>query len=538
MPIIYLETFAGERPKLDPRLLPNEASQVAYNCHFDNGNLSALYDSSVIDIALDAKTKTIFKYLNTHWFSWESDVDVVPSLIANDPYQRLYFTGDSYPKVTNNEIFDGITKPAVSYKLGVQAPEIAIITAVTESTDPDEDINDNEERYYTHTFVTGAGEEGPPGDASEKIIIQFPNDSETFVTLSFSPPNENLSNITHRRIYRSVTGGGLSDYLMVAEIPIADVEYIDELLGEELGLTLDTYDYEMPPSNLEGLCSMANGIMVGFTGNTLYFCEAYLPYAWPSKYQRTTEHNIVAVVPMGNSIAVLTEGFPWIFSGSSPDSISGYKVESAQACLSRKSALIVGGVVMYASPDGLVALVSDGAENITGSIITRKQWQKYEPKTIKAFNQEGRYLGFYGDSECFIFDPVSGDFRHLSQECICGFNSLLDDTLYLFNGTELKEWNSSLTKLSYRWRSKEYRFNDTNFGAVLIRGEELQKAGFKLFTDGKEILHLKPGKIPEVAFRIPSTRGQFWEFELYGDTDIQSIIIGSSMSEIKQVING
>ncbi len=539
MTAILLKSFAGERPKLDPRHLPNESAQVAKGCHFYHGNLSPLKRPLINGDTVLPDAKTIFKYLNQHWFAWNSEVDAVNSPVANDPWQRVYFTGDGYPKVTNNAVFSGANMPAVSFRLGVQAPETPIVGVVTEAATEEVDPNDDETRYYTHTFVTEQDEEGAPGEASLKIEILYPDETGTFVTLGLSPPNVNASNITHRRIYRTATGGGIADYLLVAEIPIADATFIDNVKGDELGAALETYDYEMPPVDMVGLVSMANGIMSGFTGNTVCFSEAYLCYAWPASYQMTTEHQIVAMVAMGNSLAVLTEGYPWVFSGNTPASMSGQKLESNQACVSKRSAVIVNGSLLYASPDGLVALTGNGAIPITEKIITRDQWKSFEPSTIEAYFQEGRYLAFYGAglNKGFIFDPATGDFRHFDATAHCGFNSLLDDALYTSDGGTISQWEASSSVMPFVWRSKEYQLSDMNLGCALVKGTSLALIGLKVFVNSVEIIDKTPGTLNEYAFRLPNDRGNKWEFELYGSGEVESIVITSSMGEMRRILH-
>lgn len=540
MTAISVKSFLGERPKLDPRHLPNEAAQTAKGCHFYHGNLSPLKAPLLNGETVISDAKTIFKYLNQYWFAWNVEVDAVNSPVANDPWQRVYFTGDGYPKVTNNAIFSGANMPVVSYRLGVQSPETAIIAVVSEDATEDVDPNDDETRYYTHTFVTEQGEEGAPGEASLQVEIKYPEEDATYVTLALSPPNVNASNITRRRIYRSATGGGVADYLLVADIPIAQTEFVDNIKGDELGASLETYDYEMPPENMTGLISMANGILAGFTDNTVCFSEAYLPYAWPSDYQMTTEHQIVAMVGIGNSIAVLTEGFPWIFSGNSPSAMSGRSIESNHACVSKRSAVIVEGAIIYASPDGLVQLTSEKAVPLTDSIITREQWQSYQPSTIEAYFQEGRYLAFYGIGldKAFIFDPKTGDFRHFDATAYCGFNSLLDDALYTSQGGNISRWEASSTLMSFTWRSKEFRFNDQNFSCGLVKGNDLNETGLRVYCDKQEVEHFAPGELTNFAFRLGNSRGDIWEFELYGKGEVKSVAISNSMDEIKRLSYG
>ena len=534
MPAISVKTFAGERPKLDPRLLTNEYATIATSCHFDNGNLSPLKAPLATDISLRASTKTIYQHLSEYWFSWDKVVNAVASPIADDPWQRVYFTGDGHPKVTNNAIFSGSNMPANSYKLGVQAPETAIIAIVTDAATDEVDPNDDETRYYTHTYVTEQGEEGPPGEASERIDIRYPDEDGTYVTLALTPPNVNLSNITHRRIYRTATGGGIADYLFVAEIPISQNQFLDDIPTDELGSSLDTYDYEMPNENMTGLTSMANGILAGFFDSTVCFSESYLPYAWPSAYQLTTEHKIVAIEALGNTLAVLTKGYPYLFSGISPDSMASQKLESNQSCTSARSAVIVNGTLIYASPDGLIGLTSGGLTMLTNQVITREQWQKMEPSTIEAYYLEGRYLAFYGESlnKGFIFDPANGDFRHFSITADCAYNSLEDDVLYICNNGVVSKFNESLELMSYVWRSKEFSANDLSFACAMVKGVDIELSGLRIYADNVEVLHLEPGQIPSMAFRLPPTRGDSWSFEVYGKGTIHSVSIATTMREV------
>ena len=219
----------------------------------------------------------------------------------------------------------------------------------------------------------------------------------------------------------------------------------------------------------------------------------------------TTEHKIVTMVAIGNSVAVLTEGFPWIFSGNSPDSMSGRNIESNQACVSKHSAVIINGAIIYASPDGLVQLTSERAIPLTDKVITREQEQSYEPSTIKAHVQEvGRYLAFYGANQdkAFIFDLSSGDFRHFDVSADCGFNSLMDDALYLSNNGTITRWEADNNVMSYVWKSKEFRFSDQSFSCALVDGNNLETVGFKVFCDKQEVRHILPGELTGLAFKV------------------------------------
>ena len=73
---------------------------------------------------------------------------------------------------------------------------------------------------------------------------------------------------------------------------------------------------------------MANGMMAGFFGRTVCFCEPYRPHAWPEKYQVTVDSDIVALAAVGTTLFILTKGAPHWAQGSSPDAMSPNSVSN------------------------------------------------------------------------------------------------------------------------------------------------------------------------------------------------------------------
>ena len=129
---------------------------------------------------------TLFHY-GQHWFAWNKVVEAIRSPIAQDPYGRVYYTDGEYPKVTHAQIATGgSNKPTAWYRLGIPAPGVPV--GVGTITPPvggvDDDLTDDETRFYVDTFVTAMGE-GAPGPVSGKVNIGIPGSS---VTLMLSPP--------------------------------------------------------------------------------------------------------------------------------------------------------------------------------------------------------------------------------------------------------------------------------------------------------------------------------------------------------------
>ncbi|MGL4757031.1 MAG: hypothetical protein ACRCXB_32170, partial [Aeromonadaceae bacterium] len=432
-------------------------------------------------------------------------------------------------KVTTADIATGgASKPTAWYRLGVPAPAAVIQIGAITPPDGDtvDDAADDVTRYYVHTFVTGTGEEGPPSAASAEVSVLIPGSS---VSLGLPGVDSNDRNIVSRRIYRSVTSDTTADYMLVDEIPIAQASYVDSKTDNQLSAALATYEYLPPPDKMRGLCLMANGIACGFAGNEILFSEAYLPYAWPEANRLTTEHDIVAIAATGAALVVGTKGYPYLCQGVSPSAITSTKIELQQACISACSMVSVDGLVLYASPDGLVGVSTSGANLVTQQIITPTQWQAMNPDTLRAWCHEGKYIGST-DVAAFMYDPASGDLREMTNRWNAAYNDLLTDSLYVAKGVSLYKWRGdSSANTQFTWRSKEFTFADASMSCAKVThsGGDLS---FRLIVDGRNVMALEP--VPKVAFRLPAIRGSKWQVEVSGLSEVERIQIATSMSEL------
>ena len=535
MPAIDIVTMRGETPRVAPHLLPNEVATVAKNCIFDRGTLAPLMDDLATGLSLPITPKTLFHYRDNFWFAWAGDVEVMRSPIAHDTYGRIYYTDGIYPKVTTADIATGgATKPTAWYRLGVSAPTTAIqIGAITPPAGAtDDNTTDDVTRFYVETYVTGTGEEGPPGPVSSEVTITIPNSS---VTLTLMPPGSSDRNIQQRRIYRSATSDSASDWLLVVELPIGAGTFVDSKTEAQLSASLETSGYLPPPDNMRGLCLMANGIAAGFAGNELLFSEAYLPYAWPKANRLTTEHKIVAIAAIGTSLVVGTEGYPYVCSGVSPSSITAQKIDLQQACISKQSMVAMDGLVLYASPDGLAGVGADGGQVVTEQIITREQWQAMSPATLRGWYHEGKYIG-QTDTHGFIYDPKIGDFRELSNRWDAAYNDMLRDELYLVKGMSLYRWRRDTgTTIDATWRSKVFTLPPgTSLSSAVLVADDVAKLAFKVWADGSLLLSLPKGGVPVTGFRLPASRATRWQIEVSGQSKVHRITLASSMAELNR----
>lgn len=351
------------------------------------------------------------------------------------------------------------------------------------------------------------------------------------VTLSIQTPGVNKSNIQRIHLYRTTASG---DFLLVANLPISQSTYVDKLSDGKLGGILSTETYAMPPEGMKGLCSMPNGICAGFIQNEVLFSEVYLPYAWPEEYRFSIDYDIVAIEPIGSSLVVGTTGDPYLYTGISPGNIAGQKLEISQACVSKASMLNIGYAVIYACPDGLVAVAPDGIRLATEEIIKPMQWRKMlDPSTIKAYRHEAKYIGIHSTG-AFIFDIVNGDFRHLNDSWNAGYTDPKDDTLYIVDKTNgsIKRFRGGTTPKTLTWKSKEFDAIAKSFSCCRIVSDDITKVEFNLFVDGSLVFTKPKGQVKQ-TFTLPFVMGDKWQFELKSDARIESVKIATSKQELK-----
>lgn len=371
--------FSGEIPKLIARLLPDTAAQHAENVRLDDGGLTPVRKSRLEHtFAGSDDIKTIYKFGST-WLSWTSVVHAVPGPVAAD---RLYYTGDGLPKMRiGSAVLD----------LKVPYPTTAL-TAAASGTGTGDVIT----RLYCYTWVTQYGEESEPNPISNEVLWQ----SGKTVTLSGFTVAPAGRGITKQRIYRSQSASQAgTDLFLIAERSDVTTNFVDNIAPTAFGEILPSREWNQPPDDLQGLIALPNGMMAGFTGKQICFCEPYRPHAWPEKYRLTTSYPIVALAAFDTTIVAATQGYPYAASGNSPESMIEQKMELNLPCINGRGMIDLGYSAAYPSNDGLVIVSSQGASVATNALFTRADWQKISPATIVAGQFAGRYMASYEYTE-------------------------------------------------------------------------------------------------------------------------------------------
>lgn len=531
-----ITNFNGIAPKLHPAMIGDAFATVATDCQLGSGDVRPLLGTTQVATSSRVGTKqAIFRHSYTsdasqYWHTWLTAVDVARGPIAGDTTERLYYTGDGVPKMTYMPlaITGGTVYPVAYRTLGVPAPGAAL-TASIGTAGPDGNIE--QDVVYVVTFVTDLGEEGPPSPPSAALTAK---EGSTFALSLIPLPEAGATHITHKRIYRSLSSSGAADYLFVAEIVSAATTYTDTAGSGDLKEPLATLNYAPPPATLSGLTGMQNGMMAGFTGNDLYFCEPFVPYAWPTAYAQSVDYQIVGLAAFGQSVLVGTAGIPYLCTGVSPDGMSMERVDFNQACLSKESMTSVGAGAVYACPDGLAYVGSGGARIVTESLFTAAQWKAYKPESMQCHFTDGKLVIFYDTGATkgsMVLHMDTGSLSLSSVWADAGYVDPVIGDLFIIQGDNILKWNAGAS-LPYSWRSKRIDGGDGFMPTAALVEAESYPVTFKLYRDGT-LAHTQTVTKRD-AFRLPAGRSESMQVEIVASTPISRVVFATSVAELRK----
>lgn len=570
MASLKLLDFGGEIPSRAPRLLPDTNSVACENVWLSEGGLDTFPLPRIIK-SLISTTSYVFRiptssdatdYTASYWKEFnDPDTKMIKAPIANDSYERFYWAVPGAAPQYNTKA--RIINADQDYVLGLPTPSNNLLVTPDGSGSAPTEV-----RAYCFTYVTGFGEEGPP---SPPVIATGNINDNWDLTLPAVGADNNSRNITLRRVYRTVSGtSGDTNFYLVVELPIATTTYSDSVDGTTVvaqGL-LPSTTWVAPPSTLQGLITMPNGIVAGFTGRDVYFSEPYRPHAWPVQYSVSVEHPIVGLGVIGTTLLVLTDGYPVAISGIHPDSMAQTKYAILAPCVSSGSIVSGPQGVFYASTEGLMIAANGTIRLLTEEIISKRKWEvEFDPSNMRAVWYKEAYMAMPvgGEQSGFlvhISNPKKAIERILMPDLID--NIILDawtgEPLIIMN-TFLYVWDSVTTdaRMVYRWLSKEFHHpKPTNYAALKVFfdaiPENSQSTNSDLWADaslgmlpidvtGKLRLYADRVLVWERNFansgelmRLPGGyKAEIYQLEVTGRVRVDSIQMATNVKELQTV---
>lgn len=580
MAVIRLHQFLGEARAPHPTLLAEGVGTKSMNQKPGRGDLRPWKRPARV-ATVPLGTRTLYRMGRDvdaegyYWLSWNKVVHAVRGFDPTDTTERTYYSGDGAPKVTDNLLGLGAaatpassltvqTFPASSRPLGLPGPATAPLLSQTqhpaEAGDPDY-AGAEVTYFYCYTYVNDWGWESAPSPPSAPLLTR---DKRTRTISAFASPPSGAYFINRMRIYRTqsglVTDG---DFYLMAEIGIGTSSYT-EPATITLSEALETTRWAPPPPGLSNLTALWNGMLAGIADNSVRFCEAYVPYAWPSAYDVVPpDAKPVALGVFGQQLLVLTTGRPLLVQGSGPEAMDQTPLDLPQGCVAARSVVSMGSGVAWASEDGLCWYGAGGAKIVTAGLMTRDDWQALRPHTLVGQMFEGLYFGSYDDGsgrKGFFIDPSAPTgifFYDTGYEAM--FFDELKDQLYVYDAAQsaVSRWDAGASA-TVEFSSKVYRLPQlvTSFAAaevvadaypVTLRVDALgMDAGVAAAMAAKY-----PGAVTMLnstalrytvavqdakPLRLPSGfAAQRWQLSVVSEHPVQAVGLAHSLQELSQV---
>ncbi|WP_299671664.1 hypothetical protein [uncultured Roseobacter sp.] len=528
--MLELTSFIGQIPRIEDRNLPDMAATVASNARMNSGGLKA-FRGLTTRHAFSENVQSFTIWNDTPFGFPEPNVSAVPGPIAED---RLYLTGQA----AGPQMF----YQGTYYSMGVPKPGTAPTLTLIPAADPGSENQALEQSLlYAYSWVTDLGEESAMSLLAGPILVT-PGEQVQIDGFEAPPANRRVTNM---RIYRSVTSAsGITDLYFLVELPAATISHTDTDTTTALTGVAPNLDFDQPPTTMDGLIAMPNGMMVAFDGREILFCEPYLPHAWPRKYSLFTNDDIVGLAAFGSTVAVMTTGTPYIVQGLHPDSMAMEKTEQEYPCVSRAGIVDMGYAAAYPSNDGLVMVSGQGAQLVTQDIFTREQWRGLNPDTFNASRIEQRYAFAHlpdgaADVRIGLID-LRGDLGFYAEIAIPSLELRFD--VATSNMLSLGEDQRTISivddpnaaRLTFTWRSKPVDFPSLRtFGAVRAKGRAAvggdDSVTIRVYADGA-LLHTTSGL--NRIHRLPQKRAAEWQIELEGQANITNLAMAVTPEDL------
>lgn len=449
MAAIKIDTFSGIIPRAYPTLLPDGCAVKANNCRLKSGKLSPLRNASKVTGTQtylegglqkigDAKTLYVWhRYGGDVFLAWENIVKVAQSNLADDVLHRIFVTGATGIGTTGQNLPCAYIENAtgtsfVRHPLTKTALPKPDVTAGTPS-----DPANIRYTYYFQTWVDAYGYESGVSVASEEI--EYTNGDSIAIGGESAP-----AGATARRIYKVVSGTATESIQFVYEQAVSGATFPaittlairDEDAGETLPKIVS------PPEDLSWMTYVPGNFYVGYSPSnprTIRFSDVDRPYSWPLDYAYDVHEDIVGLTVVGNTVFVMTEGYPEAFTGTGPESMTPSVLASPQACVSARSICVLDGGAFYASKDGICMLSSASAVSvpvISEKYFSKREWELLNPETCLMDTYDGALMAWFtldsGVRQGYIFDIREGASALMThdEEAQAIFYDVRSDNLY------------------------------------------------------------------------------------------------------------
>lgn len=450
MGYLVAKGFGGLNTRLAGHLLPANVAQDLSNVNLDAGTIAPLRGLGATVTSGSGTPRSAYKFEGawnvsaTAWVYAEYDGQLLRAAAGQTPQRSA----------------DGVTWR----NLGITAPVVATV-AVGAAGALTGDFN------YVQVYRSALGGTSGPGVLSATLTLAAQR-GDVGVTASADPQVNGID------LYR--IGGGSTELKLVASLPNTTGTYTDNIAVANLGaaLSAEAQLYATPPQ-FEGIIVTPWGAAIGWLGTSIYFTPAGQVQAWPASYALVAREAVVGMLPFQGEVVFWSAAAPYSLVGNDPTNY-GIQATGAQQGLIARTAVDMGGFILYRSPDGVCRYQMGGLVDV----ISKEHLADATMAAMSTANNHAeryneRYLLFHPDSASpgFLeFDPrcpgspwkkgtISGTASHYNRT---------DDTLYVVEagGANVKAWEAG-SNLTFSYRTADLT------GKVASQTKHFRRAGFR-----------------------------------------------------------
>lgn len=574
---VVIRGFGGMVPVVESRLLPEYAAEETVNTWLTSGCAQGLREPVAVHDCQEG-TRTVFRIpksdpsveamADSYWLEFEAvNTTVVRSPISDTDDARYYWANGVDPPgyTTFSRIRDG--KPPL--RLGIPSPIVPPTIKVIGGGGVGPGNNILTDRVYIYTWLSEYHEEGAPGPPSD-AKRGFQNGMWEVTLAAPSPADVAQRALKYTRIYRTVTTpGGTAAFHFVAEIPITQLIFNDAQPDTVIGFNdqLISVEFTGPPEGLEGMVSLPNGMIAGWVGQQLWYCEPFRPHAWPPSYQTSVDFPIVGMAAYGEALVIGTQNVAFLAIGVNPLNVTLVQITGSEPCVSTNSFAVTPQGVLYAGPNGLMMNNGGGATNISREFMSTDKWQELlKLKGLSAALLNGAYYCYGGvEEQAFQADAFQNDAFQTAPSAATdgalieyrdkriGYTILrsaeltykvLQDVwtseVLLVRGN--KVWHQSIAKgdkALYEWRSKLFQLPlPQNYSCMKIVWSPggPSNVGTVEYYANNALRLTRAIPASSKPFRLPAGyKVDSFQIRITGDRDVDQIEIASTMRELGQV---
>jgi hypothetical protein len=249
--------------------------------------------------------------------------------------------------------------------------------------------------------------------------------------------------------------------------------------------SIQTEGFDDPPDGLAGLVEMTPGVLAGFVGNTVYFTEPFMPYAWPQTaprdYTVKLRADVVGLGSYNHALIAITTEKPVILTGLPGKIGEPVTINDPKAGTNRRNIVSTTNGVMYAAKDGIYRVTDTSGTLLTGDYFTRAIFGALSLANTSALFYDDKYILFFSNSNtAYIFDFINGNVVTLvlATGSVVYGTQMAESSQPLFlqaladGNYHIRELFGSATNLTATWKSKIFVHKETALSRFQVLGEQ------------------------------------------------------------------